>query len=380
MAGEEKSEGDLLTLIDEKIKRAHTKTLDLSFNEILDMSINDELDISPEYQRLFKWSPGKRSRFIESLLLELPIPPVYVVEESDGKYSLIDGLQRISSYLHFRGKLDAPHLDPPVRLGDYLELVDCDIIQELNGKTFNDLGTALQIRVKRAFIRVEVVRKESDPHFKYYMFKRLNTGGETLSEQQVRNCTIRLLSNRFNDYIQNLAAHPDFVDCIQYISGAQELSAFDQELVLRFFAFKNWREHFKHGVSDFLTEYMEYVSEDEDGSRFNYDDELQTFEKTFRVLNKTLSDQAFARVKKSGHGLSRSFAIYHYEAITLGIQSVLNSIDPDNGGQMEILDRTLREIKENDDFNKMVTGGGKNSPGLLSGRIDFVSTKLSDVL
>src|SRR6266516_7089510 len=160
---------------------------------------SDELNIHPDYQRLFRWTEGARSRFIESLLLEMPIPPIYVIEEEEGKYILIDGLQRISSYLHLRGELEAEHLDPKISRGEKLVLTDCDIVEELNGKTFDDLGTALQIRLKRAFIRVEVVRRGSDTRFKYHMFKRLNTGGQILTPQQIRNCTIRLLGSIFND-------------------------------------------------------------------------------------------------------------------------------------------------------------------------------------
>lgn len=172
---------DLITAIDNRLKKVHTQSLDLSFNELLDMYKNKELDISPDYQRLFQWSEGARSRFIESLLLEMPVPPIYVIEEENGRYLLIDGLQRISSYFHLRGELTAPHLDPPVEIGQKLKFIDCDIVGELNGKTYDDLGTALQIRLKRAFIRVEVVRKGSDSRFKYWMFKRLNTGGEQLN-------------------------------------------------------------------------------------------------------------------------------------------------------------------------------------------------------
>ena len=92
---------DLLAAIDRERKNVHTQSLDLSFNELLDMSESKELDISPDYQRLFQWSEGARSRFIESLILEMPVPPVYVVEEEEGRYMLIDGLQRISSVLTF---------------------------------------------------------------------------------------------------------------------------------------------------------------------------------------------------------------------------------------------------------------------------------------
>lgn len=64
---------------------------------------NMELTISPDYQRLFRWEEEKQSRFVESLILEMPVPPIFVIETDDGVYELIDGLQRISSYLHFRG-------------------------------------------------------------------------------------------------------------------------------------------------------------------------------------------------------------------------------------------------------------------------------------
>src|SRR5690242_8139624 len=187
----EDSQSKVVGEIADVLKRASTQALDISFNELLDMSEAGELNITPDYQRLFRWSEGQRSRLVESLLLEMPVPPIFVIEEEDGSYQLIDGLQRISSYLHLRGKLSALHLDPPVQMGDMLKLSDCDIIPSINGMTFVDFPTALQIRLKRAFIRVEVVRKGADPRFKYHMFKRLNTGGDLLSEQQLRNCTIR---------------------------------------------------------------------------------------------------------------------------------------------------------------------------------------------
>lgn len=114
----------LIDSIAATVRQASTQALDISFNELLDMYANQELNIRPDYQRLFRWTEGKRSRFIESLILEMPVPPIFVIEESDGKYQLIDGLQRISSYLHLRGKLSAPHLDPPVIPNDMLVLSD----------------------------------------------------------------------------------------------------------------------------------------------------------------------------------------------------------------------------------------------------------------
>src|SRR2546425_6046369 len=188
MSNPQASGAELIRSIDQKIEKIRSRPLDLSFNELLDMHKNKELIIDPEYQRLFRWSEGKQSRFIETLLLEMPIPPIYVIEIEDSIYELIDGLQRISSYLHFRG-------EHPDRLNDdgtyhKLTLTECDVARELNDYTFDSLPTALQIKLKRNFVRVEVIRRESDARLRYYVFKRLNTGGELLSEQEIRNCTM----------------------------------------------------------------------------------------------------------------------------------------------------------------------------------------------
>ncbi len=370
---------DLIKAVDLQLKNVHTQSLDISFNELTDMVEHGELDIRPDYQRLFQWSEGARSRFIESLLLEMPVPPIYVVEEEDNKKLLIDGLQRLSSYLHFRGRLEASHLKPPLKKGDQLILQDCDILPELNGLTFDDLGVALQIKLRRSFVRMEVIRKGSNPKFKYHMFKRLNTGGEALTAQQLRNCTIRLLSSKFNDFINDLAdTSEDFRMCISTISDDQFLGAYDKELVLRFFALKNWRDHFRHDVTDFLTEYMEVVSDPDKPADFDYEKEGAAFKKTFHILARALSDRAFGRANPAKVGeLVRGFGIYHFEAFTMGLQPFLDKADVDQPAGLQKVREVLMGIKLNPGFIELTTGGGKNSPGPLAQRIAFVEGKLS---
>lgn len=378
MTKKEISPVEVIKAIDSQLKNVHTQSLDLSFNELLDMKKGGELDISPDYQRLFRWTEGARSRFIESLLLEMPVPPIYVIEEEDGKYLLIDGLQRISSYLHLRGELEAKHLDPPVNLSEKLTLVDCDIVKELNGLTFDDLSTALQIKLKRAFVRVEVVRKGSDPRFKYYMFKRLNTGGESLTPQQLRNCTIRLLDPTFNNFIIELSQLDKFKTCTDILSQEKILEAFDQELVLRFFALKNNRAEFKHDVEDFLTEYMEAVSDKEIATTFDYKNEREIFTKTFSILASTLGEKSFGFANKAGNDITKGFGVYHFEAFTIGLQIYLDKLDPLDKAQMSKLKEELTKIKLSKKFIEITTGGGKNSKGPLKDRIEFVENGLKD--
>lgn len=369
---------DVVAAVAGELRKASTQSLDISFNELLDMAGDAELNISPDYQRLFRWTEGQQSRFIESLLLELPVPPIFVIEEDDGRYQLIDGLQRISSYLHLRGKLVAPHLDVPVQEGDKLVLTDCDIVSELNGLTFEQLPSALQIRLKRAFIRVEVIRKDTDPTFRYHMFKRLNTGGAGLSPQQIRNCAVRMLSNQFPDFIVRLSKQPDFVSCTDALTQERILAAVNEELVLRFFALKNDLQRFKHDVSDFLTDYMEEVADPLNSREFDYGKEEDIFSKTFALLNRALGEKAFAFRNKAGNDLASGFSIYHFEAITIGLQSVLNKIDADDDHAIERLRDLLKGIKLDGDFVKLTQGGGKNSPGLLAQRINMVVEGLAN--
>ncbi len=376
MANPQASGAELIASIDQKIEKIRSRPLDLSFNELLDMYKDKELIIDPEYQRLFRWSEGKQSRFIETLLLEMPIPPIYVIEIEEGRYELIDGLQRISSYLHFRGE----HPDRVNNDGTYheLTLTECDVATELNGYTFAKLPTALQIKLKRNFVRVDVIRRESDSRLRYYVFKRLNTGGELLSEQEIRNCTIRLLDNTFNNFIIELAGNSDFRECISSISEEKAEQKGDQELVLRFFAFKNNRQNYVHDVGDFMTEYMEAISDPtKKDFTFDYSNERLIFEKTFKILNRTLGSSAFAGTNIQGTLVTR-FLSYHYEAFTLGLQPHLNKIDPYNETAIAKLREVLLSVKRDPTFRKITTGGGKNYLKPLQDRIEFVEKPVGE--
>ncbi|QDT24424.1 hypothetical protein HG66A1_62560 [Gimesia chilikensis] len=363
----------LIQAADEQVAKVRTQGKDYSFNELLSMYEDEELIIAPEYQRLFRWTEVQASRFIESVILELPLPPIFVIEITDGKYELIDGLQRISSYFYFRGKLDAEHR--AITPGVVLTLDGCDIVKGLDGFTYETLPRALEIKLKRHTIRVEVIRKESESRIRYHMFKRLNKGGSVLSEQEIRNCTIRLLDDTVNQFLIDCTGNIDFVKTISPVNQQRMVERYDQELVLRFFAFKNWRDHYVHEVAEYLTEYMEAVADSSVTEvTLDYNVERGIFEKTFRILNASMAEDAFAIVDKRGRTLP--FGVYHFEAFSLGLQPHLDALDPDNAEQMEQLSKCIWEIKRDDAFREITTGGGKNFLNRLTERIDFVSNRL----
>jgi hypothetical protein len=187
-------------------REIRTTAVDFSFGELLNLHNDKEIVIRPEYQRLFRWTIEQRSRLIESIILGLPIPPIFLVEGENGILELIDGLQRTSSVLQF---LNHEAIDEPE-----LRLTGCDILRELNGKVFSDLPLPVRLKIKRSPIRATIINKSGDAFVKYEMFKRLNTGGALLSAQEIRNCSSRMVEggNVFYDAIQELAKYPAFVE------------------------------------------------------------------------------------------------------------------------------------------------------------------------
>ncbi|MEW2467659.1 DUF262 domain-containing protein [Streptomyces sp. NPDC046994] len=372
----------LIDSVDRSVSSVRTRQLDISFNELADMYESGELIIDPEYQRLFRWTPGTQSRLIETLILELPVPPIFLMETEENVYELIDGLQRISSYLNFRGLLRD---DPPG--GSPLILEDCDIVTELNGHSYKTLPLPLVRRLKRNFIRAEVLRKENNPRLRYYMFKRLNSGGSPLEPQEIRNCTIRLLDPAFNDVLLRLSVDGNFRFCIKTVADGQLEKRYAEELVLRFFAFKKSGADYKHEVGDFLTEYMEAASAPEGVSEavFDPDRDEADFLKTFRILraaaetvDSEVGSRIFGSVDARGN-IRGQFAVYHFEGFALGIQGLLDRLDPDDSEQMEALGRKILEIKKNP-ILRQHTGGGKNTASAYRARVDFFAAEISKIL
>lgn len=367
--------------VERERRRATVRSLDMSFNELADMYRTGELHITPSYQRTFRWSAAKQSQFVESMILEMPVPPIYAVEIREGKWELIDGLQRLSTYLHLRSELT---IEDPNDLGtklfeageDKLTLENCDIVPELNGYHFEDLTTSLQYRIRRSTLRLELVRQESNPHFAFHMFKRLNTGGEPLSNQEARNCSIRLLGTKFTDFIHDCIACVPFNVCIEDVTDEFRSRMGDGELVLRFFAFKNNLDEYVHDIDPFLTNFMERVTDDR--IPFDFRHEKAVFERTFAVLSKTLAEKTGRRWTRNA--FQGGFSVNHYEAFAIGVSRTIDQFDDEDSDVIARLTEALEEVKKNEELRKLTTGGGKNFRRLYEQKIGIVEAAIRAVI
>lgn len=368
--------------------RLNRRNFDISFNELYDMYKDGELIIQPEFQRLFRWSEKQQSLFIESLLLDMPVPPIYVDEQIDGSYVLVDGLQRISSYLNFRGiqlqienqeeiinrdledeqfmEVDQIEISPRINPG--FQLSGCEIRKDLNGKSYDDLSIIDRRNLKRVFIRIEVLTKDNEKSVKYHMFKRLNSGGSLLSEQELRNSNIRMVDERFINFINELAKNPDYENLTQYMSLKDIQQMKRSENVLRYFLFKNKflnngysRDSFK--LDEELTQYLEEVTEGK--VDFDYDKEKMDFEKLVAYLNNKFGPDIFGGVSKNSNNTRKLFVQYNFDGFMLYFAN-------EDFQKEEITLQNLINIKKQDDYLSSRTGGIEN----VKARINFIKNSL----
>jgi hypothetical protein len=359
-------------IIDEKIGEVRTESLDLSFGEIVNLHADNELIIQPEYQRLFRWSDVQKSRLIESILLELPIPQIFVIENSDGVFELIDGLQRVSSVIQFidssqlKDKDDQPL--PP------LKLQGCDLIRELDDKVFNELSLTLKLRIKRSSIRTVIIKRQSKSFLRYNMFKRLNTGGASLEPQEIRNCSARMVGEKgikFYEFLTQKASNPNFRRCIETLPQEDKDEKADEELVLRFFAAKNAPDLFKSSVKDWLDIYMEKILLEE--IDFDYQSESNQFDNLFEILARTLGENSFVIYKDNQPKGNLKPA--YYEAITVGTCNTLDKLV--NISDEQIKQKIIETVQSN--TFKQYTGSGANKKSWLKNRINTIENALLEL-
>ena len=183
-----------------------------------------KLVVQPDFQRQYVWDTAKASRLVESSLLGIPIPVIYLSEEADNKEYVIDGQQRLTSFFSF---IDGKFPD-----GADFRLSGLKVFKELNGKKYDALPDALQDSIRYFKVRIITFKKESDQNLKFEIFERLNTGSVSLNDQELCNCIYR---GTFNKLLRELSHDPDFV----FLLGLkkQDRRMKDVELVLRFAAF-----------------------------------------------------------------------------------------------------------------------------------------------
>jgi uncharacterized protein with ParB-like and HNH nuclease domain len=230
--------------IEEAKRLVKTDAYQMSVGELINMYRDGELIINPDFQRLFRWEIGQKSKLIESLLLGIPVPSIFVFEKEDAKWELVDGLQRVSTLLEFMGMLKNPitgQNENPTALvaTKYLPSLDKSVWEESSDvldvalKEQVPLPTSLQLAIRRSRISVEILKRPSSNSTKYDLFQRLNAGGTQANSQELRNVIVIMVSAKYNQFMRGCAQRKTFLNVLSASSDQLEKQR-DMEYVSRF--------------------------------------------------------------------------------------------------------------------------------------------------
>lgn len=264
-------------------RKIFTQKAEYSVEYLNKLCKRGRLNLQPDFQRRFVWDAIKASSLIESLLLDVPIPVIYLAEDIDGVFSVIDGQQRLNSIFSF---IDGKFPD-----GKFFNLLRLNILRQLNGKCYRNMDAAFQEKLDSATLSTVIIKKESDPDLKFDIFERLNTGAVKLNDQELRNCMFR---GNYLNLAKELSADSDF----RYIIGLKgpDNRMKDVEYVLRFGAFYHqtylkYSQSMKVFLNHELQQYQNMSSEQEE-------DFKAQFKKAVQINHSLFGNRSFRKIMR----------------------------------------------------------------------------------
>jgi len=289
----------------------------------------------PSYQRNYVWDDEKRSRFIESVLLGVPLTPFLVSDDEDGRLEIIDGSQRIRTLITF--------------YDNDFELIELSKLTTLNDAKFENIPKKIQRYFKNRDFKIIIV-DEADAEIKKDIFNRVNTSSLKLTDSEIRKGAY---AGNFYDIILELKDNENFKKVCP-ISDIKEKRGEYEELILRFFAYKDQYKEFKHDVAFFLNDYLKDMNK----TKFIKDDYINEFNKMVQFVDlyfpygfrKNKTNQSIARVR--------------FEAISVGVFLALQENPSLKSPNMEWL--------SSEGFKIQTTSDASNNQNRLQNRIEFV--------
>ena len=313
---------DLESQLEDARRAISTDGYPMSVGELTNMFRDKELIIRPPFQRLFRWDDDQKARLIESILIGIPLPSVFVAQDENGNWELVDGLQRISTLLQLQGLLD--HADFPP-----LELRATKYLPALEGLVWEDeehperaLSAAQRRDIKRSKIDLKIVQRESDPKTKFDLFQRLNSFGSKLSNQEIRNAQLVGVNSSFVEWLSGLASHESFVALLSLPDSSMR-KKYDEELVLRFLYLHALSDEEITGIRNFQDGLQEFAI----SLALNFDDDYQqqaeqVFKATFDQLLEA-DEKVLGRWDSTKQDFKGGFLNSSFEALAISLGYLL---------------------------------------------------------
>jgi len=248
---------------------------------------HDEINMNTDFQRHADlWKPKQMSRLIESILIRFPLPAFYFDASDDNKWLIVDGLQRLSSIRKFV-------VDDS---SERLHLRGLEYLKDLNGSVYTELLRQYQRRIDECPVTLFLIQPGTPQEVKYSIFRRINTGGLVLNNQEIRNA---LAEPREREFLSELAKDGNMVKTM----GDQSKRMVDQELVLRFLAFYRFDfQKSRKNIAVFLDEAMDYLKQ---APNSELEDLGSTFKRVIRYCDRIFGNSAFEKRTSVSEGRRR---------------------------------------------------------------------------
>lgn len=275
-----------------KERTVKTQTIEYDLETLVKKINRNIIKLNPEYQRKHRWDNETSSKLIESLILNIPIPFIYISQDVDvddevdtesSRFSVIDGQQRLTAIYNF--------------FQNEYELQGLEVLDSLNGANYKDLPSFLIRRLEERSIKCLRIDSTLDPQVKYDIFERLNSGSVKLESQELRNATCR---GPFKELIKSLSQNINFIKSCKLTPNSKRVKKMeDEELVLRFFAvnYKNSFKDYKGKFKNFLTTKMNSFNE---LSESDLTSMKKMFINTFDNIEKSGIESPFAKYRITG--------------------------------------------------------------------------------
>jgi len=308
--------------VDEARRSISSDGYPMSIGELTNLYRDKELIIRPEFQRLFRWTETQKSRLIESLLLGIPLPSIFVSQQEGGKWELVDGLQRVSTILQLQGEL----IDKENRKVKPLVLRATKYLPALEGRVWQDddpnvsLSEAQRLDLKRSKIDIKIIKRGSSPETKFDLFQRLNSYGSSLTAQETRSALLVAVSSDFFTWLESLANHPSFIASTSLNERLLE-ERYDLELVIRFLVLHT-RLPGKLTLSA-LRDFTQVLDDESVALATLYPQESdklrKVFIETFDIIANNGGEKVFRRWNVERGEFKGSFLVTAFEVFALGI-------------------------------------------------------------
>lgn len=293
-------------------------SISMSISELTSLYREGVLQIRPEFQRLYRWTAEQKSRLVESVLLGIPLPSLFVAQEESGRWELVDGLQRVSTLLELQGLLEgaAGDLLPPLRL------TGTKYLPSLEGRSWGEgldsLSAAQQLDVRLARLDIRVLKRSSDPKAKFDLFQRLNSFGSSLTAQEIRSALMAGTRSECLEWILRLAK-ADYFETSVTLSERLADEQYDLELVLRFLMLHRWPMDGSASLRDFsakLDDWSIDLASDWDTRHAALE---AVFTDTFQIIAQNGGEDVFRKWNAEKGAFTGSFSNTAFEVIALGL-------------------------------------------------------------